>query len=175
MTRNLLRHRHRRLPRAGFALFELVVVILIMAIVGAIAAPRVANTIRHQRLDFASRRVMADLRLARSQAIRDQANRRVAFSMTAQTYTLPEYTGPGAPYTVRLDADSFTGVRLDSVGYSSPPEVVFSRLGFPQAGGNIVLGDDVEQVVITISATTGQPSRVFQSSPAAALESVTPP
>lgn len=147
--------------RTGMALFELVVVVLIIAVVGAIAAPRAVNLIRHQRLDGASRRIMADLALTRTLAIRDQASRTLTLSTLDQSYSLPPQVTAGAERVVRFNASPYQGVSIQSISYS-PAEIVFSRLGLPQAGGTILLGDGVEQVLITISPTTGRATRVFQ-------------
>lgn len=154
----------RRGARRGLALFELVVVIAILALMGAIAVPRVAGVLRRQRLDLASRRLMADLNLVRSMAIRDQAERKMVLSPVGRYYALPEHLVAGAAYQVQFNAPPYEGVLLRSVSYD-PAEVVFNRLGLPQAAGTIVIGDSVEQVTVSISATTGRTTRVFQGLP----------
>jgi type IV fimbrial biogenesis protein FimT len=62
-----------RLPgrrAAGFTLTELLIVVAIMGIVAAIAAPNMADMIRTQRLRTASFDIFAALNLARSEAIK---------------------------------------------------------------------------------------------------------
>ncbi|MEP0843430.1 MAG: hypothetical protein HRF43_12070 [Phycisphaerae bacterium] len=150
--------------RGGLALFELVVVMVILALMGAIAAPRVSNLLRRQRLDLASRRLMADLGLVRNMAIRDQADRKMVLSTVGGFYSLPEYLVAGAAYRVQFNTAPFEGVQLRSVSYA-PTEVVFNRLGLPQAGGTIVLGDGVERVNVSLSAASGRATRTFQAGP----------
>ena len=58
-------------PARAVTLAELVCVVIILAIVGAMAAPRLNNAWRRQKLEMAARRVMADIQLARTQAIRE--------------------------------------------------------------------------------------------------------
>lgn len=149
-----------RARRGGVTLIEMIMAIAILAFLGAIAAPRIVNMRRHQRLDQASRRLMADIRLARSQAIRDNADRKVMFVISGQYYALPNYGGTSNTYSVNLNTNPYDGVKLLSTTYS-PSEVAFNRLGIPSAGGTVTLGNGVENAVITISATTGRPTRSF--------------
>ncbi len=144
----------------GFSLIELMIVVAIMAVLAAIAAPRVSNTLRRQRLDMASRRLMADLELVRSQAIRDGANRSLTLSVGGQYYSLSAEVGMGLGNRVDLNAAPYDGVRLVGTSFN-PTEVVFNRLGLPQAGGAITLKAGFEQAVITVSFASGRVSRTF--------------
>lgn len=154
----------RRLVRPirvrAFSFVELVMVLAILAILAAIAAPRVANMLRRQRLDMASRRLMADLQLVRSQAIRDAAERKLVLRVATQDYCVPVEVRTGADGCVELNEKPYEGVELLGTSYS-PAEVVFNRLGLPQAGGTIVLAADFEQVTIHVSSTTGRVWRTF--------------
>src|SRR5688500_9245400 len=64
------RRRPRRQTRAalGFTLIEIVMVLFIMAIVAAMAAPRYSQAIARYRLESAAGRVAADLEYARALA-----------------------------------------------------------------------------------------------------------
>ena len=150
------RPRHHR----GFSLAELAAVIIILSLLAAIAAPRVSNTLRHQRLDTASRRLMIDLELTRSQAVIDGTNRSLTLSLTGQYYTLPSQVQVSSTNQVNLDTSPYDDVQLLSTTYN-PTTVTFSRLGLPQAGGSITLQAGAEQAIISLSATSGRATRTF--------------
>jgi prepilin-type N-terminal cleavage/methylation domain-containing protein len=152
-----IRHRFR-----GFSLAELAAVLFILAMLAAIAAPRVANTIRRQRLDNASRRLMVDLELVRSQAILDSADRTLTLSLAGQYYTLPTQVRVASECQVNLNVTPYEGVSITGVSYT-PTQVTFNRLGLPQAGGSITLQSGSESAIITISSTSGRPTRTFGS------------
>ncbi|MBN2372845.1 prepilin-type N-terminal cleavage/methylation domain-containing protein [bacterium] len=63
----------------GFTLFEIIVVMGIIAIVAALIVPRVGNTIYNMRLRSAVRQCSAVLRYTRSMAITTQKEQRVSF------------------------------------------------------------------------------------------------
>jgi prepilin-type N-terminal cleavage/methylation domain-containing protein len=149
-----------RLRHPGFSLAELVVVLIILAFLAAIAAPRVSNTLRRQRLDAASRRLIVDLELVRSQAILDGANRALTLSVAGQYYTLPSQVSVGAGSRVDLNAAPYEGVSLVGTSFN-PAEVVYNRLGLPQSVGAITLQAGPEQAIITLSAASGRATRTF--------------
>lgn len=64
-------------PQRGFTIVELVVVLAIMSILAAIAAPQIAAVINGGRITANANEVLTGLQLARAEAIR--ANRRVGF------------------------------------------------------------------------------------------------
>jgi type IV fimbrial biogenesis protein FimT len=144
----------------GLSLVELVVVVTIVAILSSVAVPRVGNMLRRSRLDLASRRLMADLQLVRSQAIRDSAERKLALDLSRQRYAMPLYGGTTRTHTVELDASPYEGVRLAATSYQ-PAEIRFNRLGLPQGGGTITLRAGSETITIQVSSTTGRATRAW--------------
>ncbi|HEX2208600.1 MAG TPA: GspH/FimT family pseudopilin [Longimicrobium sp.] len=64
-------HAFRHRGRGGYTLAELLTVIVIAGIMAAIAVPRLSNVLRHYSSRSALSQVMADLALARTQAVRE--------------------------------------------------------------------------------------------------------
>lgn len=137
-------------------------VAVILAFLAAIAIPRVATTIRHQKLDAASRRLMIDLELTRAQAVHDGVNRTLTLSLANHYYDIPTEAGMGRGSRVQLNAPPYDGVTIAATSYS-PAEVVFTRLGIPEpaATGTITLQVGPESVIISVSATSGRATREF--------------
>ena len=74
--------------RGGFSLLEVLLVLAIVAICAAVAAPRYGRASGRYRADLAARRVLADLRLAQSYAKTASASRTVSFATTTEQYQL---------------------------------------------------------------------------------------
>jgi prepilin-type N-terminal cleavage/methylation domain-containing protein len=77
------RKRGRSLTQLGFTLIEILIVILIVGILVAIAAPSWASFVNNQRLNSAQSRAFSTLRLAQSYAKRDQTMWQATFRNTA--------------------------------------------------------------------------------------------
>ena len=70
----------KRLNKAGFTLIELMIVIAIIGIVSAIAAPNFRTYMAERRLSGAARMVMSDLMAARQKAVTQNVNITVTFT-----------------------------------------------------------------------------------------------
>ena len=159
------RHAHPSNAGRGVTLVELVVVVIILAILGAVGVPRLAGVMRRQEFDNIARRVMEDIRLARTQAIVSKASCRVLFEPDQHRYRIPEMVDrdhPSRAYVVPLDG-SDASVSLAAADFAGAGTLLFSSLGVPQASGSVLLGNGVEEAVITVSPT-GRVTRAFQPS-----------
>ncbi|HEX8691031.1 MAG TPA: GspH/FimT family pseudopilin [Longimicrobium sp.] len=110
--------------RRGFTVAEMMIVVVIMGIATAIAAPRVQGMIRASSLTGAMNQVAADLQLARVRAIR--AGRPVVLTVAdgGTTYTVVE-EGLATPVKrVRFTRD-YPGVVLSP----APTSVAFDTRG----------------------------------------------
>jgi len=128
----------------GFTLIELLIVVVIIGVLSAIAAPSFQTYMGKSRLNGAARMVMSDLMAARMKAIKVNRDVRVDFS-----------TGGGSQYTIDVgDAEAVTknvqnhysGVTVQSTVTS----VIFKSTG--RAGANtIIVNNSLGSKTITIS------------------------
>lgn len=70
----------------GFTLIEMMIVIAIMAILSAIAAPNLQTYMAQRRLNGAARQVMTDLMEARMKAVNLNQKVKVSFGSVGHTY-----------------------------------------------------------------------------------------
>jgi type II secretion system protein H len=146
----------RRASRA-FTLVEMVIVVLIIGILTASAAPRMAGTIRSSRLDAACRRIKADLAWARQSAINKSAAQTVAFTPASGTYaiaTAADLDRPAAAYTVSLFSAPYS-CTIVSATLGADSNVIFDRFGSPDSGGTIVVSAGGSTKTVTLDANTG--------------------
>ncbi len=164
-----LRQRGRVFLRPGISLIEIIVVLAIAGVLGAIATPRLARSAARQRAVAAAKRVAADLAYARSDAMTAGAGRRVFISPLRGMYEVQESANPvtlkAAPYRVNLGAGPYqckilgamfgndAGEKYDFTGVSeSTSLVVFDGYGTPDTAGRVVVGCGDVMFVVELSA-----------------------
>lgn len=143
---------------AGYTLIELLAVLVLIGLLGALAVPRFTAQ-PHWQLEAASRRMAGDLRLLRQEAVHAGELCRVEFYIYADRYLL---TLPDGPQRVDLPAGvSFDGTTTFS---GTPPVLQFNHLGRPGSGGTVILkaGEDFRYIIVT--PVTGR-VRVSRSQP----------
>jgi type II secretory pathway pseudopilin PulG len=121
---------------------ELILVIVLVAIVSAVAAPRYASSASNYRASHAAKRLAADLELARQTARFNGTSVTVTFNASTHQYAMAgvkSLTSSSNTYTVYLLKEpyraSFTS--LDAGGDTA---LVFDRYGVPDSAFSIVLG-----------------------------------
>lgn len=132
-------------------------VVAIISVVAAMAAPRFSSAERRHRADAAAQRVVVDLdylsRMARAQA----ASYAVSFSVTSDSYASSARSldaGPDEPYVVQLDRPPYRA-RLIRVELADD-NLVFDGYGMPQGDGQIVVGVGDLRRTVRIHADTGK-------------------
>jgi prepilin-type N-terminal cleavage/methylation domain-containing protein len=117
----------RRGRREGYTLIELLLVLVLVGLVLAIAAPKFTSTIRYFTARSATSQVVADLALARTTAVR--AGRSASFRvLSASTYSIVvDASGATADRTVK-------SVTLDGTRRGVALGVVGTRITFDSRG-----------------------------------------
>ena len=141
-------------------LLEVLLVLAIVGVLAAMAAPRYGQASSRHRADLAARRVVADLCLAQTQARTASSFRTVLFSPALEQYQVLGVSSPdGLPgdYTVALAAEPY-GADLVSAIFNGVSQVVFNGWWLPDAGGTVVLSVGSQQRTIVLEAATGRAS-----------------
>ena len=164
--------------QAGFTLIELVIVLAIVGLALAMAAPRVAKNLTGLTLKTESRRVAGMLRTARSLAVNTGRLHTVVFDTRQQRIALIAYPKPAAADSDNASAQqpgddtpparvshlaesiSFSEIRIGSAKLDAQPgEGIYQLTFFPNGtaqGADIVLSDTKErQYRITVDFMTG--------------------
>jgi type IV fimbrial biogenesis protein FimT len=134
-------------PR-GFTILELVIVMSIMALMAAVAIPRIADTMRHNRVNRAAMLVAGDPQTAFSVAARQRAPVSVSLNSSTLTYTI----------AVRSTG---TAIRSRSLGSTSAYNL--SSVSFSPATINI-FPTGISSAPITVTVTSGDYSRQVTAS-----------
>ena len=149
-----------RAPNCGFNLFELVMVLAIVAVLGAIAVPRYALATARYRADAAARRIVADLALARAKAYGSSVSKTVTFDLETNSVTIPGVRGlksASVDYVTRFDDDPYRA-KLVSADFGEDTVVVFDIYGRPDSSGQVVVESGKIRKTIVLDPDTGEAS-----------------
>jgi prepilin-type N-terminal cleavage/methylation domain-containing protein len=142
--------------RPAFTLMELVIVMMILGILAAAAAPRFADALARFRLDAVVARIQLDLKYAQELAKTSRTDQQVIFDPLTDTYTLPGVPDMDHP-TVDYGADISGGVfqvELVSADFGEPPDtsstVTYNAWGLAYDGGTIVVQIGSHQQAILV-------------------------
>jgi prepilin-type N-terminal cleavage/methylation domain-containing protein len=145
--------------RTAFTLMELVIVLLVVGILAATAAPRYFDSLQRFRAEAAAKRIAYDLQLARRHAITNSASQCVQFnSPSANKYRLLNLTDPHrstSAYIINL-ADEPFGCSITSASFGGDATVIFSGFGRPDSGGIVTVQSGSHQCTVTLDADSGK-------------------
>jgi prepilin-type N-terminal cleavage/methylation domain-containing protein len=150
---------------SGFTLFELMVVVGIMAILASVAIRGFLGWLPKYRMRSAADEVLSTLQHAKLRAVRENDIVSVNFDFVNNTYLAFLDNGAGANAGKGTqDAGEATvkngrmppGIDLQNSGLG--PVVRFNRRGFPDASGNIVIANG--PITRTVNLTLGGSSSI---------------
>ena len=128
-------------PRAAFTLVELTVVLLLMAILAVMAAPRYSSALAYYRVNGAAGRIASDLRMIRQYARRTSIAQSVVFDTSTHSYTaatVPDVTRRSTGYTVNLWSSDYLS-KITAATFGGSATVQFDIYGKPGAAGTVVV------------------------------------
>ena len=150
-----------RQQRRGFSIVEVVCVVVILAILGAMGLPRYAAFTANQQLEGVARRITADLAYAQRNARQSSASRTVVFDTVNHKYTLNGVMDPdhkSKAYAVRLGDEPYRA-RIVSASFGGDAQLVYDGFGTPDSGGTLIIAVGSTQKSITVDAGGGKPKK----------------
>jgi prepilin-type N-terminal cleavage/methylation domain-containing protein len=160
---------------SAFTLVEMMIVVMILGIIGAVAVPMISGTADAQ-CEAAARTLVSDLEWAQSAAWARQTHVALVFSNDLQRYKIVEADGqnlndydslvaldhpalPGRSYEVNLSGDlALPDVRVSAAGFSGSPYVTFDTLASPDSGGSVILTAGHATLTVNVEEITGSVS-----------------
>jgi len=139
--------------RRGYTLIEILVVVAVLGIAGALVIPSMGQT-DVLRVQSAVRTIVADISFAQSDAIAYQQRRAIVFdtvvdgdasdngytlcsvtgpSIDVETDALYDPLGPDDKYIVSLKDPRYAGSTIDEALFGGVPTLIFDELGGPVA------------------------------------------
>ena len=135
---------------SGFSLFELLMVIAVIAVVSAIVTPNFLSWRSNAKLRGAAGNLKNDLELSKTRAVRERSKVTVTFLATHYQVTFTDKDGNvqtlrnrKLPGGVRVD--------LDSTNFRDGDKTVFSERGLPGAGSAVLVNNSGQQKTIIVS------------------------
>jgi len=142
---------------SAFTLVELVLVVAIVGVVAAIALPRVGSVLDTNRADVAAAKLAADLELLRASARARSTTATIFLNPVTDSWRLANVTAPGDPNpdpVVRL-AESPFHATLDPFAGPGEFELSFDQYGIPSTAVRIVLRSGAQSRAVTVSRPGG--------------------
>ncbi len=147
----------------AFTLIEILVVVVVIAICGAMIAIHASDTGDIQ-VTSAAKKLSRDLQYARSLAISSQSAVTIQFDLAQESYTMLD--SDGVPlvdpvtkenYVVKFpEMDGMGRVDIATASFGGGSSVTFDDLGSPDNGGAVTLSVGEHQYTVNVVAATGR-------------------
>lgn len=149
--------RHQPIPHpAGFSIVELAIVVLILAVVMAVVVPMAADSAAYRRTHSSARKLIADLALARAEAVRSEATVTVTFYVAGDYYrTTADHGLPRHIESAVVLARPPYEVDLLSADFDGSTQLEFDPYGQASAAGTVRLGAGSYVVIVTVDQESG--------------------
>ena len=146
----------------GFSLTELIVIIVLIGIFGAMAMTRTNTGLTTIQVQIAIDQITTDIDYSKSMAFARHDTITLVFSTTLEQYTI--YNGPDGSRSaitdfpnstngvISFDQSDFIEVNITSANFGGSSELQFLPLGDPKSGGSIVLNSKT----ISVAPVTGK-------------------
>lgn len=135
----------------GFSLYELLVVVAIVAVVSTIVTPHMISWRNSAKLRGAADNVKGDLEMSKAKAVRERSTVKVTFAATNYQVTFTDRDGNARtlrnrqlPAGVRVDLDNTSFGTMDD-------ETQFNGRGLPVAGSAVLVNTRGEQKKVIVS------------------------
>ena len=142
--------------KRAFSLVELVLVVAILIVVAAIAAPRYGRATARYRAQAAALRIAADIDMARRSARSAGAGRTISFYVAANEYSiagLPDLKDSSSDYRAVLSRSPYNAQVL-SADFGGQAKLTFDGYGQAGSDGTVqVQVGDVLKTVVFIAAS----------------------
>lgn len=173
------KHTQRGLRSHGYTLIEVLLVVSIMGIAGAMVAPSMSQA-GVLRIQAAVRMVVSDITFAQMDALGYQEQRAIVFDVDNNEYTLVQVNGstidpdadalydikgPEQRYRVSLNAERYGGAVIESASFDGDSTLIYDEMGGPVAtpgsstlsdGGSVILAGPLSRWRIEVAAFTGR-------------------
>lgn len=152
----------------GLTLMELMVTVVIMAILLVLAVPSFNAFLARGRLSGAAEGLAQDLQLAKSEALRSNADVTISFSPvgawcygTVVSTTACDCTDQVPPCSLRrVDSTAYSGVTMDATSFTGNATTFSARLGMASPGWVNLTHPDAG----TLRVSVGEPEQTTPSS-----------
>ncbi|GAA5507644.1 prepilin-type N-terminal cleavage/methylation domain-containing protein [Novipirellula caenicola] len=144
--------------RSGISLIEITIVLVILGIMTAAAAPRWADSLQRYRVANTANRVLADLKRTQLTAFRSSTAKTITFDVDHERYSIAGVTPlerPSGDYVIKLNESPYKSSLVSVWGRTGTQTLTFDGFGIPNQGGNIVVGSGDLQAIISVDAVTG--------------------